>query len=339
MSWTESQIRLFRAAAHNPEIARSHGLSMGKARTMSMEGVKHARGGRIGAPDVKSLLKQANNQLATQREQALQDDLTRQLQGLLERQGSGGSALPGVPGMAEGGEVSLSDILMGVGAIPAAMLARRPVNALARPLQRAFSRPVMGVESVAKQAMSPTQADSRFQDALRQAHSPYSKLPVWHGQGAYVNNRGLAEFNPLYAQELPRTMGRLDKDEEALKYAGQMGSKLDQWGVPIQRAVPNLFNIPGGADSLLMDKIGPEEIKRLAQHLGSDTVASHRPGNNALVFSRGDSPVDIRDLASRAAFLAPQSKVRYAVSRPGQDRVLVGKEPWMTKTYEELGLQ
>lgn len=338
MPWTESQIRLFRAAAHNPEIARSHGMSMGKARTMSMEGVRHAQGGRIGAPDVKSLLKQANNQLATQREQALQDDLTRQLHGLLERQGSGGSALPGVPKMAEGGEVSLSDILMGVGAIPAAMLARRPVNALARPLQRAFSRPVMGMESVAKQAMSPTQADSRFQDALHHVQSPYAKLPVWHGQGAYTNEEGRLETNPLYAQQLPRFQGRMDKDEAALKYAGEMGSKLDQWGVPIQRAIPNIFNIPGGADSLLMNKIGPDEVRRLAQQMGSDVAVSHRPGNEALLFSTG-APYDVRDMAARAAQTVPQSKVRYAVSRPGQDRVLVGKEPWMDKTYQELGLQ
>lgn len=347
MPWTESQIRLFRAAAHNPEIARSHGMSMGRARSMSMEGVKHAQGGRIGAPDVKSLLKQANNQLATQREQALQDDLTRQLQGLLERQSSGGSALPGVPGMAEGGmvnfqnggDVSLSDILMGVGAIPAAMLARRPVNALARPLQRALARPVMGMESVAKQAMSPTQADTRFQDALHHAQSPYAKLPVWHGQGAYTNEEGRLETNPLYAQQLPRFAGRLDKDNEALKYAGEMGSKLDQWGVPIQRAMPNIFNIPGGADSLLMNKIGPDEVRRLAQSMGSDVAVSHRPGNEALLFDTTGAPRDMREMAAQAARSVPQSKVRYAVSRPGQDRVLVGKEPWMTKTYSELGLQ
>lgn len=40
MPWTESQIRLFRAAAHNPGIARKHGLSQSKAREMAYEGVK-----------------------------------------------------------------------------------------------------------------------------------------------------------------------------------------------------------------------------------------------------------------------------------------------------------
>lgn len=40
MPYTEKQIKLFRAAAHDPKIAKKHGMSMGKAREMSMEGVK-----------------------------------------------------------------------------------------------------------------------------------------------------------------------------------------------------------------------------------------------------------------------------------------------------------
>lgn len=41
MPWTEKQIRLFRAAAHDPDIAKRVGIPMGKAREMSEEGVKH----------------------------------------------------------------------------------------------------------------------------------------------------------------------------------------------------------------------------------------------------------------------------------------------------------
>ncbi len=40
MPWSEKQVRLFQAAAHNPEIARKHGLSQPKARQMAAEGVK-----------------------------------------------------------------------------------------------------------------------------------------------------------------------------------------------------------------------------------------------------------------------------------------------------------
>ena len=37
MPWTNPQVRLFSAAAHNPQIAAKHGMSMGKARKMEME--------------------------------------------------------------------------------------------------------------------------------------------------------------------------------------------------------------------------------------------------------------------------------------------------------------
>ena len=40
MPWTEKQVRLFRAAAHNPEIAKAHGMSQKKAGDMAAEGVK-----------------------------------------------------------------------------------------------------------------------------------------------------------------------------------------------------------------------------------------------------------------------------------------------------------
>lgn len=37
MPFTNAQVRLFAAAAHQPEIAAKHGMSMGKARDMQME--------------------------------------------------------------------------------------------------------------------------------------------------------------------------------------------------------------------------------------------------------------------------------------------------------------
>lgn len=40
MPWTPAQIRLFQAAAHNPEIARRKGISQEEARRMAAEGVK-----------------------------------------------------------------------------------------------------------------------------------------------------------------------------------------------------------------------------------------------------------------------------------------------------------
>ena len=40
MPWSPAQIRLFRAAAHDPAIAASHGMSQTKAGEMASEGVK-----------------------------------------------------------------------------------------------------------------------------------------------------------------------------------------------------------------------------------------------------------------------------------------------------------
>ena len=40
MPYTQSQNKLFRAAAHNPAIAKKHGMSQGQASKMASEGVK-----------------------------------------------------------------------------------------------------------------------------------------------------------------------------------------------------------------------------------------------------------------------------------------------------------
>ena len=43
MPYTEEQNKLFRAAAHDPEIARSHNLTQMKASELASEGVKTKR--------------------------------------------------------------------------------------------------------------------------------------------------------------------------------------------------------------------------------------------------------------------------------------------------------
>lgn len=40
MPYTAKQHRLFEAAAHNPKVAKSHGMSQGEAKKMASEGVK-----------------------------------------------------------------------------------------------------------------------------------------------------------------------------------------------------------------------------------------------------------------------------------------------------------
>jgi hypothetical protein len=43
MPWTTKQTGLFLAAAHDPEIAKRHGLSTDKARELAMESPKSTR--------------------------------------------------------------------------------------------------------------------------------------------------------------------------------------------------------------------------------------------------------------------------------------------------------
>jgi hypothetical protein len=60
MPWTDKQVRLFAAAAHNPDIAERTGIPMHKARKMEMEAPaaqrsKAMRG--MGAARAKALKK------------------------------------------------------------------------------------------------------------------------------------------------------------------------------------------------------------------------------------------------------------------------------------------
>jgi hypothetical protein len=49
MPWTAKQLKLFRAAAHNPAIAKSSGIKQTDAERMSKEGLKKAKGGAVPA--------------------------------------------------------------------------------------------------------------------------------------------------------------------------------------------------------------------------------------------------------------------------------------------------
>ena len=41
MPWSPAQHNLFHAAAHNPAVAKLHGMTQTKAASMASEGVKH----------------------------------------------------------------------------------------------------------------------------------------------------------------------------------------------------------------------------------------------------------------------------------------------------------
>lgn len=232
----------------------------------------------------------------------------------------------------QGGGFSGGDLL------PLLAFARaRHINALARPFARALSKPVLGIEAVSKGPLSARQSRARFDLAREDAGHEFAKLPVSEGQGAWMGDKGM-EFNPLYMQELPRTMGRMRNYDDALRYASQMGENLEQAATPVSRFVPHLLNTSEGADALQVTGMDDKKLRRLAELLGPEVVTAHRPKNKALVFSIGDkrTPKELADEIN-AAFSFPG--IRYGRSEPGVDRVLAtrAKEPWADLSYEEAG--
>ena len=55
MPWTEGQRKLFNAAAHDPEIAREHGMSRRKAGRLADEANKLKNEGKEKASAVKAI--------------------------------------------------------------------------------------------------------------------------------------------------------------------------------------------------------------------------------------------------------------------------------------------
>lgn len=231
---------------------------------------------------------------------------------------------------AEGGAVEDKNFLERhpwlVGGAGAAAAAARPgvVNGLARPFMRAMARPHLGVESVSKLPLSLTESDARFNIAREASGHPLASRPVSRLQGAWQGEDRM-EFNPLYVQPMPRTLGRVADDRQTMGYASQMGENLEQQATPVARFVPHAWNTDEGANALEVSDIGRSRLRSLASLLGPNVVTAHRPGRKALVFPLDETK--LRDIATdiNASFSFP--KIRYGRSDPGVDRVLLSRQP------------
>lgn len=237
--------------------------------------------------------------------------------------------------LADGGKVDDDGVSPWWLATGAAALRPRHVNKLARPFQRALAKPVLGVEAVSKHPLSATESDARFNFAREGAMHELADRPVSRLQGAWQGDNGM-EFNPLYAQELPRTLGRMS-NHPALRYAAQMGENLEQDATPVSRFVPHLWNSQSDSNAMMVHGIDAQRLRKLAEILGPDVVTAHRPGNKAMVFPLGDQKIpDIaNDINSRMGF----PPIRYGRSDIDLDRVLMTRKPadWASGTYESFG--
>lgn len=247
-------------------------------------------------------------------------------------------------GYADGGEtsddgsfISRHPVLTGIGVAGAALARPRTVNTLARPFMRAMARPMVSSEAVSSFALPRDAQLSRFELARDATQHPYQNLrPVHDLQGAWQGDNGM-EFNRLYAQELPRTLGRVRDDPTAMSYAGQLGENLEQQAVPVNRFVPHLWNTDEGANAMMVHGVDDARLRRLAEVLGPDVVTAHRPGNRAMVFPLKDQRMS--DLADETNAALGFPKIRYGRSDPLVDRVLLSREPWGDLTYREAGAE
>lgn len=214
----------------------------------------------------------------------------------------------------------------GVAGAVAPFVAPRAVNAALRPAMRAMAKPVMGIEATSSRALTSPEARARFNIARTDIPSQLRGQPTTEGQGAWMGDKGM-EYNPLFMQEMPRSMGRIYDNPEVMRYAAQMGENMEQAATPVSRFVPNVRNISGGSNAAMLSDVDPEMIKRLGATIGNEGIVSHRPGNKALVMPFDDGPVD--DLMSRVRGIPGFNgrPVRYGRSDPLTDRVLLTREP------------
>lgn len=134
------------------------------------------------------------------------------------------------------------------------------------------------------------------------------------------------QFNPLYAQQLPRTLGRMIDAPEHMRYASQLGENLEQTATPVSRFVPHLWNSPEGANAMEFSGIDEQKLRALATKMGSGWVAAHRPGNRAMAFPLSDE-WSLAQMARRIEREMPGVRTRYGRSDPKTDRVLLSREP------------
>lgn len=220
-------------------------------------------------------------------------------------------------------------------------LGMRGANALARPFQRAHNAPIVHAESVAREPLSELQSDVRFGMGRSLSGHELANTPTTKGQGAWLSpDTNKMEYNPLYMQEMPRTMGRVSGEREQQKYAALLGALLDQEATTLTRAMKSPFNISEGSDAIFTRPVLREDVKRMGQRLGPGTVVQHRPNAEALLFSLEGEPME--KLARRLRGVLPEPAIRYGVSRPGADRLAVTRSgvDWgpLNPSRESLGV-
>jgi hypothetical protein len=176
-------------------------------------------------------------------------------------------------------------------------------------------------------------------NAARQATgSEYANAPMSVSQGAWQGTQGF-EANPVFMQELPRSMGRV-KDQDYMKYIAQTSENLTQDANALARFVPFLLNDTIRSNAAIIKNVTPEQLKKLGEAgLTNDMVIAARPGNKALVMGFDDEPGQIPQLIDKIKKIVPDVKFETGISRQDVDRIYMVRNPdeFGTPTYEDFG--
>ena len=176
-------------------------------------------------------------------------------------------------------------------------------------------------------------------NAARQATgSEYANAPMSVSQGAWQGTQGF-EANPVFMQELPRSMGRV-KDQDYMKYIAQTSENLTQDANAVARFVPFLLNDTIRSNAAIIKNVTPEQLKKLGEAgLTNDMVIAARPGNKALVMGFDDEPGQIPQLIDKIKKIVPDVKFETGISRQDVDRIYMVRNPdeFGTPTYEDFG--
>ena len=157
--------------------------------------------------------------------------------------------------------------------------------------------------------------------------------------GTYKNRAGELEVNPMLAVDIPFAGKIGEGGNRSLRQAvSQAGVDLNQEAMAAHRFIPLTTNNIADASAMLINTkqgLSKEQIKKLAERLGSDMVVSHNPRLGGVVVypfgevKRGQIPSEFLSAQGAAQeVLGKNAKIQYGKADINRDRLFIGSEDY-----------
>jgi len=255
---------------------------------------------------------------------------------------------PEVRGLLSAAAYTLPQFLSLGGLLGGTRTGRGLLNATRTPMNRRFTKAIFPTETAVTNPKTLLNVDlndatgisksmNRLEGAVKEAGGPYSKGSFSKGQGVWPDEvTGQMQYNPVFMQKM-KVGDNLSNNDEALRYMAQVSENLKQEGNSIVRFNPHYFNDLDKGDSLLLNNVSNESIKKLGDKLGKKLVISARPGNKAFI-SSFDGGMNAKGLLADVKTVIKKPKYKTGISKPGQDRIYANPSgEWADFSYSELG--